>query len=108
MLRRLHILKDLTDLTQPAVTDLSNRVILKAKSSKNRTDSGSSVNNKVKKTGLAEPGPSTSSQQQSSEMSSLCNGEVSDDPSSYNGKGQFLCMCDINFVKQSLENADIC
>ena len=89
MLRRLHILKDLPDLTQPAVTDLSNRVILKAKSSKNRTDSGSSMNNKVKKTGLGEPGPS-SSMQQTGEISSLCNGEVSDDPSSYSGKGQFV------------------
>lgn len=89
MLRRLHILKDLPDLTQPAVTDLSNRVILKAKSSKNRVDSGSSMNNKVKKTGLGEPGPSSNTQQ-TSEISSLCNGEVSDDPSSYSGKGQFV------------------
>ena len=86
MLRRLHILKDLPDLTQPAVTDLSGRVILKAKSSKNRADCGSSSIYKVKKTGLAEPGPSSSTQH-TSEISSLCNGEVSDDPSSYSGKG---------------------
>ena len=86
MLRRLHILKDLPDLTQPAITDLSNRVILKAKSSKSRTDTGSNVNNKVKKTGLVEPGPSCSSQQ-SSEVSNLCNGELSDDPTACNGKG---------------------
>ena len=39
MLRRLHVLKDLQDLTQPAVTDISNRVVLKAKSVKNRGDS---------------------------------------------------------------------
>ena len=91
MLRRLHILKDLPDLTHPAVTDLSSTVILKAKSSKNRADSGSSTNCKVKKTGLAEPGPSSNTQQ-ISEISTLCNGEVSDDPSSYSGKGQFMCL----------------
>lgn len=92
MLRRLHILKDLPDLTQPAVSDLSGRVILKAKSGKNRADGGSTSNNKVKKSGLAEPGPSSYAQQ-TSEISSLCNGEVSDDPSSYSGKGQFVSIC---------------
>ena len=103
MLRRLHILKDLPDLTQPAVTDLSGRVILKAKSNKNRADSGSSSNYKVKKTGLAEPGPSCNTQQ-TSEISSLCNGEVSDDPSSYSGKGQFVCLfaSSVNVMEPSL------
>ena len=92
MLRRLHVLKDLPDLTHPAVTDLSSRVILKAKTNKNRADGGSSSNYKVKKTGLAEPGPSSNTQQ-TSEISSLCNGEVSDDSSSYSGKGQFVIIC---------------
>ena len=103
MLRRLHILKVLPDLTQPAVTDLSGRVILKAKSNKNRADSGSSSNYKVKKTGLAEPGPSCNTQQ-TSEIYSLCNGEVSDDPSSYSGKGQFVCLfaSSVNVMEPSL------
>lgn len=103
MLRRLHILKDLPDLTQPAVTDLSSRVILKAKSSKNRADSGSGTNYKVKKTGMAEPGPSTNTQQ-TSEIPSMCNGEVSDDPNSYSGKGQFVFNCNFNLL---LNNAII-
>lgn len=85
MLRRLHILKDLSDLTQPAVTDLSNRVILKAKSGKNKADSCSSVSSKTKRAGFAEAGPSSSTQQ-SGELSSLCNGEV-DELSGCNGKG---------------------
>ena len=97
MLRRLHILKDLPDLTQPAITDLSSRVILKAKSSKNRADGGSGSNNKLKKIGLAEPGPSSNAQQ-TGEISSLCNGEVSDDPSSYSGKGQFVLICKVPFI----------
>ena len=38
MLWWLHILKDLSDLTQPAVTDLSDRIILKAKTNRNKSE----------------------------------------------------------------------
>ena len=85
MLRRLHILKDLSDLTQPAVTDLSNRIILKAKTNRNKSENSNSVSNKIKKVNLAEPGPSCSVPQ-NGELSGLCNGEV-EEVNSYNGKG---------------------
>ena len=81
-------MKDLSDLTQPAVTDLSNRIILKAKTNRNKTDSGNSVSNKTKRTSLAEPGPSCS-MQPSCETSGLCNGEV-EEVGGCNGKGQFI------------------
>lgn len=73
MLRRLHIAKDLSDLTQPAIADFNNRVIIKAKTSKNRAESGSNpVNCKSKRANLAESvaGPSNSHE------SNLCNGDV--------------------------------
>ena len=38
MLQRLHGLKDLQDLTQPAVTDITKRGILQAKGSRNRME----------------------------------------------------------------------
>lgn len=91
MLRRLHILKDLSDLTQPAVSDFSSRVILKAKSSKSRMDNCNSAGSgKVKRTNSADAaGPSCSSQQSSE--TSLCNGELDDQASgNSNGKGRFL------------------
>lgn len=86
MLRRLHILKDLSDLTQPAVMDLSNRIILKAKTNRNKNESGNSVNNKIKRVNLAEPGPSCTVPQ-NGEISGLCNGEV-EEVNSYSVKGK--------------------
>ena len=45
MLQRLYITKDLPDLSQPAIAHFNNRVILKAKTGKNRIDNSSgSVN----------------------------------------------------------------
>ena len=88
MLRRLHILKDLSDLSQPAVTDLSNRIILKAKTNRNKNENGNSVNNKIKRVNLAEPGPSCTVPQ-NGEISGLCNGEM-EEVNSYSVKGQFI------------------
>ena len=77
MLRRLHILKDLSDLTQPAVTELSNRIILimKAKTNRNKSKNSNSVISKIKKMNLAGPGPSCTVSQ-NGETSGLCYGEV--------------------------------
>lgn len=86
MLRWLHILKDLSDLTQPAVSDLSNRIILKAKTNRNKSENSNSMSNKIKKVNLAEPGPSCTVPQ-NGELSGLCNGEV-EEVNSYNGKGK--------------------
>ena len=85
MLQWLHIVKDLSDLTQPAVTDLSNRIILKAKTNRNKRENSNSVISKIKKVNLAEPGPSCTVSQ-NGERSGLCNGEV-EEVNSYNGKG---------------------
>ena len=86
MLRRLHILKDLSDLTQPAVTDFSSRIILKAKTSKTKMDFGNNVaGGKVKRITVDAAGPSTSVQQ-GSDTVQLCNGEV--DETTINGIGK--------------------
>lgn len=86
MLRRLHILKDVSDLTQPAVSDFNNRVILKAKTSKNRTDSGhNAVNSKTKRTSLVDTAAGSSN----SGETSLCNGDVDETKDSSYGKGGF-------------------
>ncbi|XP_067026012.1 DDB1- and CUL4-associated factor 1-like isoform X1 [Acropora muricata] len=85
MLRRLHIAKDLSDVTQPAIADFNNRGILKAKTNKNRIDnSSSSVNCKSKRVSLAESaaGPSNSHDM------SLCNGDVLDASSCVTNKGK--------------------
>ena len=75
MLRRLHILKDLSDLTQPALTALSNRIILKAKTNRNKSENSNSVISKIKKMNLAGQGPSCTVSQ-NGETSGLCYGEV--------------------------------
>lgn len=86
MLRRLHILKDLSDLTLPAVTDFSSRIILKAKTSKTKMDFGNNIaSGKAKRTILDAAGPSTSIQQGSDTLQ-LCNGEV--DETAINGIGK--------------------
>ena len=87
MLRRLHIAKDLSDLTQPAISDFNNRIILKAKTSKSKMDgSNNPVNSKVKRTSLADApaGPSNSGE------TSLCNGDMDETIHSSNGKGRFF------------------
>ena len=87
MLRRLHIAKDLSDLTQPAISDFNNRIILKAKTSKNKMDNSSNaVNSKVKRTSLADAiaGPSNSGE------TNLCNGDTDETIQSSNGKGRLL------------------
>ena len=98
MLRRLHIAKDLSDLTQPAISDFNNRIILKAKTSKNKMDgSNNAVNSKLKRTSLADAaGPSNSSE------TSLCNGDTDETNHSSNGKGRgFLNNC---FIVLSILN----
>lgn len=86
MLRRLHILKDLSDLTLPAVTDFSSRIILKAKTSKTKMDVGNNIaSGKAKRTTLDAAGSSTSIQQGSDTLQ-LCNGEV--DETAINGIGK--------------------
>ena len=86
MLRRLHILKDLSDLTQPAVTDFSSRIILKAKTSKTKMDFGNNIaSGKAKRTTVDAAGPSTSIQQ-GSDTVQLCIGEV--DETTVNGIGK--------------------
>ena len=75
MLRQLYILKDLSDLSQPAVTELSNRIILKAKTNRNKSENSNSVISKIKKMNLAGPGPSCTVSQ-NGETSGLCYGEV--------------------------------
>ena len=85
MLRRLHIAKDLSDVTQPAIADFNNRVIPKAKTNKNRIDnSSSSLNCKNKRVSLAESaaGPSNSHDM------NLCNGDVEDTNGSVSNKGR--------------------
>ena len=91
MLRRLHMLKDLSDLSQPAVSDLSSRIILKAKTSKTKMDSGSCAgSSKVKRTSSIDAaGPSTCTQQ-SSDASQLCNGEADESSAIGNGKGRLF------------------
>lgn len=86
MLRRLHILKDLSDLTQPAVTDFSSRIILKAKTSKTKLDFGNNIAcSKAKRTTVDAAGPSTSIQQ-GSDTVQLYNGEL--DETTINGIGK--------------------
>ena len=89
MLRRLHILKDLSDLTQPAVTDLSNRIILKAKTNRNKSENSNIVSNKVKKVNLVEPGPSCTVLQ-NGETSGLCNGKEEEANRQWKGLVHFL------------------
>ena len=87
MLRRLHILKDLSDLTQPAVTDFSSRIILKAKTSKTKLDFGNNIaSSKAKRTTVDAAGPSTSIQQGSDTHVQLHNGEL--DETTINGIGK--------------------
>ena len=74
MLWQLQILKDLLDLTQSLVTDLLNKIILKAKTKSNKSKKSNIVSNKVKKVNLAEPGPSCTVPQ-NGETSGLCNGK---------------------------------
>ena len=89
MLRRLHILKDLSDLTQPAVTDFSNRIILKAKTSKTKMDFGNNIaSGKVKRTTVDAAGPSTSFQQ-GSDTVQLSNGELDETTIHGIGKGVY-------------------
>ncbi|XP_066029979.1 uncharacterized protein [Pocillopora verrucosa] len=84
MLWQLHILKDLSDLTQSLVTDLLNRIILKAKTNRNKSKNSNIVSNKVKKVNLAEPGPSCTVPQ-NGETSGLCNGEVEEENRQWKG-----------------------
>ena len=80
-----HFKGQLSDLIQPAMAGLSNRIILKAKTNRNKSENSNSVSNKIKKVNLAEPGPSCTVPQ-NGELSGLCNGEV-EEVNSYNGKG---------------------
>ena len=89
MLWQLHILKDLSDLTQSLVTDLLNRIILKAKTNRNKKKNSNIVSNKVKKVNLAEPGPSCTVPQ-NGETSGLCNGEVEEANRQWKGLVPFL------------------
>ena len=95
MLRRLHIAKDLSDLTQPAIADFNNRVIIKAKTSKNRAESGSNpVNCKSKRANLAESvaGPSNSHE------SNLCNGDVDEINGGVSNRGRCPCADFITYL----------
>ena len=89
MLWQLHILKDLSDLTQSLVTDLLNRIILKAKTNRNKSKNSNIVSNKVKKVNLAEPGPSCTVPQ-NGETSGLCNGKEEEANRQWKGLVHFL------------------
>ena len=89
MLWQLHILKDLSDLTQSLVTDLLNRIILKAKTNRNKSENSNIVSNKVKKVNLAEPGPSCTVPL-NGETSGLCNREVEEANGQWKGLVHFL------------------
>ena len=85
MLQRLGIAKDLPDLTQPTIADFNNRVILKAKTGKNRVDNSSSSENcKNKRVSWAESaaGPSNSH--------NMCNVDVEDTNNGVSEKGRCL------------------
>ena len=87
MLQRLWlcIAKDLSDLTQPAIADFNNRVILRAKTGKNRIDnSSSSVNCKNKRISLTECAAGSSN----SHDVNLCNGDAEDTNGSVSNKGR--------------------
>lgn len=89
MLRRLHILKDLSDLAQLAVTDFSSRIILKAKTSKTKMDFGNNIaSGKAKKTTAEAAGPSTSTSH-GRDTVLLCNGEVDETIINGIGKGGY-------------------
>ena len=89
MLWQLHILKDLSDLTQSLVTDLLNRIILKAKTNRNKRENSNIVSNKVKKVNLAEPGPSCTVPL-NGETSGLCSREVEEANRQWKGLVRFL------------------
>ena len=87
MLQRLHIAKDLSDLTQPAIGDFNKTIILKAKTGKNRIDNSfcsSSVNCKDRRVSLAECAAVPSN----SHDMNLCNGDVDDTNGSVSKKGR--------------------
>ena len=85
MLRRLHVLKDFSDLMQPALTDFSNRVILKAKSFKSKADTSSTAYMKVRKASADVASTSVAAQQGGE--TSHCNGDIATEQSTCNGKG---------------------
>ena len=86
MLQRLHIAKDLSDLTQPAIADFNNTGILKAKTCKNRIDNGSSsVNCKNKRVSLADSAAEPSNSQHDMH---LCNGDAEDTNGGVSNKGR--------------------
>ena len=89
MLWQLQILKDFSDLTQSLVTDLLNRIILKAKTNRNKKKNSNIVSNKVKKVNLAEPGPSCTVLQ-NGETSGLCNGKEEEANRQWKGLVPFL------------------
>lgn len=81
MLRRLHILKDLTDLTQPAVEDILAKAPPKSKTAKNRSDgagSGLSSASKGKKISV----DATVSSRGTSTNGAVVNGEYVEPSSS--------------------------
>ena len=87
MLQRLCIAKDQSDLqlTQPAIADFNDRVILKAKLGKNRVDNSSSSENcKNKRVSWAESaaGPLNSHNM------NLCNVDVEDTNGGVSNKGR--------------------
>ncbi|XP_067023771.1 DDB1- and CUL4-associated factor 1-like [Acropora muricata] len=85
MLQWLYIAKDQSDLTQPAIGDFNDRVILKAKLAKNRIDNSSSSENcKNKRVIWAEcaAGPSNSHNM------NLCNVDVEDTNGGVTNKGK--------------------
>ena len=85
MLQRLYIAKDQPDLTQPAIADFNDRVILKGKIGKNRiNNSSSSENCKNKRVSWAASaaGPSNSYDL------NLCNGDAEDTSDSVSNKGR--------------------
>ncbi|XP_044182519.1 DDB1- and CUL4-associated factor 1-like isoform X2 [Acropora millepora] len=85
MLQRLHIAKDFSDLTQPAIMDFNKRIIPKAKTAKNGIDNyGISVNCKTERLILAD----CSAGQSNSHDMNLCNGDVEDTNGSVIKKGK--------------------
>lgn len=75
MLQRLHIAKDFSDLTQPAIMDFNKRIIPNAKTAKNGIDNyGISVNCKTERLLLADCSAGLSN----SHDMNLCNGDVED------------------------------
>ncbi|XP_015776035.1 PREDICTED: protein VPRBP-like isoform X3 [Acropora digitifera] len=87
MLQRLHIAKDFSDLTQPAIMDFNKRIIPKAKTAKNGIDNyGISVNCKTERLILADCSAGLSN----SHDMNLCNGDVEDTNGGVIKKGKSL------------------